>query len=102
MPYKLPFKRSQITSTTLQNFNIEEGKLTLAEWLPSPNFNQRPAGTNNQPDIWAIVIHNISLPLMSLSKQTTMADYVKALFANQLIGCYPTRPLKVCRYLPIC
>ena len=61
--------------------NIESGKLIQAEWLASPNFNQRPEGL----DISAVVIHNISLPPNQFGKKDANGQhYVKALFTNTL------------------
>ena len=42
---------------------IHTGRLSAATWLASPNFNKRPENIA----IDAIVIHNISLPPMSLA-----------------------------------
>ena len=39
-------------------FQVVDGVLHGARFIPSPNFNQRPELT----DIQLIVIHNISLP----------------------------------------
>ncbi|WP_201594317.1 1,6-anhydro-N-acetylmuramyl-L-alanine amidase AmpD [Psychrobacter fulvigenes] len=60
---------------------INDGLLSAATWLASPNFNTRPADTS----IDTIVIHNISLPPNEFG--ACSADglhYVKALFTNQL------------------
>lgn len=46
--------------------DIQQGRLSQAQWLASPNFNQRPDNT----DISAIVIHNISLPPDEFEKET--------------------------------
>lgn len=40
------------------SFQVVDGQLKCAQQIPSPNFNQRPEGT----DIQLVVIHNISLP----------------------------------------
>ena len=78
-------KSNSSLSRQTTNFVIKDGRLTPAEWLPSPNFNQRPAGTNNQPDIWAIVIHNISLPPDEFEQTgEDGVHYIKALFTNSL------------------
>lgn len=52
-----------------------------ADWLPSPNFNQRPVDS----EINAIVIHNISLPPNEFEQTDANGlHYVKALFTNTL------------------
>ncbi len=66
---------------TINSVNIDNGKLNIAEWLASPNYNQRPKDS----DIDTIVIHNISLPPDEFCQ--TGADgihYVKAFFTNSL------------------
>ena len=63
------------------SMTINEGQLSAATWLASPNVNKRPQNTS----IDTIVIHNISLPPSEFG--ACGADgihYVKALFANQL------------------
>ena len=63
------------------SMNINEGQLSAATWLASPNVNKRPQNTS----IDTIVIHNISLPPSEFG--ACGADgihYVKALFTNQL------------------
>ena len=63
------------------SMTINEGQLSAATWLASPNVNKRPQNTS----IDTIVIHNISLPPSEFG--TCGADgihYVKALFINQL------------------
>ena len=63
------------------SMTINEGQLSTATWLASPNVNKRPQNTS----IDTIVIHNISLPPSEFG--ACGADgihYVKALFANQL------------------
>ncbi len=65
----------------INSVSIDNGKLSIAEWLASPNYNQRPKDT----DIDTIVIHNISLPPDEFCQ--TDADgihYVKAFFTNRL------------------
>lgn len=62
-------------------FNIIDGRLTSANWVPSPNFNARPDDT----EISAIVIHNISLPPNEFEKTDARGiHYVEALFTNTL------------------
>lgn len=62
-------------------FNIIDGRLTSANWVPSPNFNARPGDT----EISAIVIHNISLPPNEFEKTDARGiHYVEALFTNTL------------------
>lgn len=53
---------------------ILDHKLTCARYLPSPNFNQRPAG-----EISLLVIHNISLPPAEFGN-----SYVEQFFQNEL------------------
>ena len=63
------------------SMTINEGQLSTATWLASPNVNKRPQNTS----IDTIVIHNISLPPSEFG--VCGADgihYVKALFTNQL------------------
>ena len=63
------------------SMTINEGQLSAATWLASPNVNKRPQNTS----IDTIVIHNISLPPSEFG--VCGADgihYVKALFTNQL------------------
>ena len=61
--------------------DIQQGRLSQAQWLASPNFNQRPDNT----DISAIVIHNISLPPDEFEKTDANGlHYVKAFFTNTL------------------
>ena len=63
------------------SINISDGQLCLAQWLPSPNCNNRPDGI----DIDTIVIHNISLPPNDFgATDANGLHYVKALFTNQL------------------
>lgn len=51
-----------------------DGWLEGVEWLPSPNFGERPAG-----DVSLIVVHNISLPPEEFG-----GDWVEKFFLNQL------------------
>ena len=60
---------------------INEGLLSSATWLASPNTNSRPEHLS----IDTIVIHNISLPPNEFSaKNSDGVHYVKALFTNRL------------------
>lgn len=60
---------------------INDGRLSSATWLCSPNSNERPDGIN----IDTIVIHNISLPPDDFGATNSNGlHYVKALFTNQL------------------
>ena len=60
---------------------INEGRLSAATWLASPNTNSRPENLS----IDTIVIHNISLPPNEFSASNSDGvHYVKALFTNQL------------------
>lgn len=57
------------------NINLQNGLLSHAEQLPSPNFDDRP----NADDISGIVIHNISLP-----PQQYGGSWIADLFLNRL------------------
>ena len=60
---------------------INEGLLSSATWLASPNTNSRPKNLS----VDTIVIHNISLPPNEFSASNSDGvHYVKALFTNQL------------------
>lgn len=64
-----------------QSSSINDGLLSSATWLCSPNSNDRPAAI----DIDTIVIHNISLPPNEFGASDAHGlHYVKALFTNQL------------------
>lgn len=73
-------------NTTQQNANkqyyqIINGKLNVADWLASPNFNKRPNGTH----INTIVVHNISLPPDEFMQTDSNGQhYVKSFFTNTL------------------
>ncbi|RKG30114.1 1,6-anhydro-N-acetylmuramyl-L-alanine amidase AmpD [Acinetobacter tianfuensis] len=56
-------------------FQVRDGQLIGASQLPSPNFNQRPEGT----DIQLAVIHNISLPPSQFG-----GGYIEQFFQNRL------------------
>ncbi len=56
-------------------FKIINGLLQGIKYLPSPNFNQRPANTQ----INLVVIHNISLPPNQFG-----GTYIEQFFTNQL------------------
>lgn len=56
-------------------FQVVDGVLQGARFIPSPNFNQRPELT----DIQLIVIHNISLPPSQFG-----GGYIEQFFQNQL------------------
>lgn len=63
------------------SMTINNGLLSTATWLASPNCNTRPADTS----IDTIVIHNISLPPNEFgARDADGLHYVKALFTNQL------------------
>lgn len=60
---------------------INNGRLSSATWLCSPNNNPRPDGMS----IDAIVVHNISLPPNEFGAcDANGLHYVKAFFTNQL------------------
>ncbi|MEN6669296.1 1,6-anhydro-N-acetylmuramyl-L-alanine amidase AmpD [Psychrobacter sp. B38] len=60
---------------------INDGRLSMATWLTSPNYNKRPINIS----IDTIVIHNISLPPDEFGAcGADGVHYVKALFTNQL------------------
>ena len=56
-------------------FVVEHGQLFGARQVPSPNYNQRPQGT----EIQLLVIHNISLPPSQFG-----GGYIEKFFQNQL------------------
>jgi len=58
-----------------ENFELKNGIITKAKYIPSPNYNHRPKGI----DIDVIIIHNISLPPGQYSH-----DYVSDFFTNKL------------------
>ena len=63
------------------SMTINEGQLSAAMWLASPNTNKRPEHIS----IDTIVIHNISLPPNEFGACGSDGNhYVKALFTNQL------------------
>ena len=63
------------------SMTINEGQLSAAMWLASPNTNKRPEHIS----IDTIVIHNISLPPNEFGTCGSDGNhYVKALFTNQL------------------
>ncbi len=62
------------------SFVVQEGILTGAQFIASPNFNERPTNAIN-----TIVIHNISLPPNEFGKTDKQGNhYVTALFTNTL------------------
>lgn len=68
----------------MKHFTIKNGRLAEAQYIASPNFNQRPT-KNNAPEISGIVIHNISLPPSQFGQtDKNGVHYVKAFFQNQL------------------
>ena len=56
-------------------FDIKAGRVGGARWVPSPNFNERPAGEA----VDLLVIHNISLPPAVFG-----GDYIEQFFQNRL------------------
>lgn len=77
---KKPFIKARASHKPIP-LSIESGLLTQADWLPSPNYNQRPESC----EISAIVIHNISLPPNEFGQTNEQGlHYVKALFTNTL------------------
>lgn len=56
-------------------FGVQQGQLFGARQVPSPNYNQRPQGT----EIQLLVIHNISLPPSQFG-----GGYIEQFFQNQL------------------
>ena len=63
------------------SMTINDGRLSTATWLASPNYNKRPENTT----IDTIIIHNISLPPNEFGAcGADGVHYVKALFTNQL------------------
>lgn len=59
----------------MKNTYIQDGWLTTARHVISPNFNQRPDGISPR----LIVIHNISLPPAEFDN-----DHIEAFFQNKL------------------
>ena len=57
------------------HFQVKNGQLLGARFVPSPNFNDRPAHT----EIQLVVIHNISLPPSQFG-----GGYIEQFFQNQL------------------
>lgn len=73
------FKSNSVLA--IEPMHIQQGRLTEAQWLASPNFNKRPENT----EISAIIIHNISLPPDEFEQTDSNGlHYVKALFTNSL------------------
>lgn len=69
----------------IANFNIIDGRLNIADWVPSPNFGERPAPYDKEANIRLIVIHNISLPPSEFGKTGQYGEhFVKAFFQNRL------------------
>ncbi|WP_201557277.1 1,6-anhydro-N-acetylmuramyl-L-alanine amidase AmpD [Psychrobacter sp. 72-O-c] len=69
------------SSQTDSLMTINDGRLSAATWLCSPNSNSRPDGVS----IDAIIVHNISLPPNEFGAcDANGLHYVKALFTNQL------------------
>jgi AmpD protein len=72
---------SSTSSYSTELMTINDGRLSAATWLCSPNSNPRP----DSMAIDTIVIHNISLPPNEFGAcNTNGMHYVKALFTNQL------------------
>lgn len=72
---------SSTSSLSIPSMTIENGRLSAATWIGSPNSNARPAAIS----IDTIVIHNISLPPDEFGAgDANGMHYVKALFTNQL------------------
>jgi N-acetyl-anhydromuramoyl-L-alanine amidase len=57
------------------SFAVQQGQLQGARQVPSPNYNQRPEGT----EIQLLVIHNISLPPAQFG-----GGYIEQFFQNKL------------------
>ncbi len=74
---------SSTSPLSIPSMTIENGRLSAATWIASPNSNARPAAIS----IDTIVIHNISLPPNEFGAgDANGMHYVKALFTNQLTG----------------
>ena len=72
---------SSRSSSATSPMTIQDGLLSAATWLASPNHNLRPKPLS----IDTIVIHNISLPPNEFGAcDTDGSHYVKALFTNRL------------------
>ncbi|WP_227672216.1 MULTISPECIES: 1,6-anhydro-N-acetylmuramyl-L-alanine amidase AmpD [Psychrobacter] len=77
----MPTATSIISSQSDIRMTINNGRLSAATWLCSPNSNERPDGIN----INTIVIHNISLPPNEFGAcGADGTHYVKSLFTNSL------------------
>ena len=61
--------------SNIQKLQVIDGVLKGAQWIASPNFNQRPENT----EIQLVVIHNISLPPSQFG-----GGYIEKFFQNQL------------------
>lgn len=71
----MPPKSSHTDPTQHNMTMISDGWLSTARHVKSPNYNQRPDGTDPK----LVVIHNISLPPEQFDN-----DYVEQFFLNQL------------------
>jgi AmpD protein len=68
--------RATAHGSTMHDAGIDHsGRIAGARWLPSPNADERPAGT--EPDL--LVIHNISLPPGEYG-----GPWIEQLFQNRL------------------
>lgn len=73
------------SANTLVHFDIQDGRLLPAAFVPSPNFGARPAPYDVAANLRLIVIHNISLPPSEFGKTNAAGEhYVKAFFQNRL------------------
>ena len=64
-----------ISMKQITPYEVIDGQLKGARQIPSPNFNQRPTGT----EIQMIVVHNISLPPSQFG-----GGYIEQFFQNKL------------------
>lgn len=108
-PITAPTASTRVANTAAGlQYGVVNGRLTGADWLPSPNFNARPktkplelSGSSSKQSVnessnqvehdiiteivTAIVVHNISLPPNEFAQTDAKGlHYVKALFTNQL------------------
>ncbi len=77
-----PSSTRSLATTPSSPLIISNGRLQLARFVRSPNFNERPKGEN---DIDLLVIHNVSLPPEQFG-----GNYIERFFCNQLdVNAHP-------------
>ena len=75
MPDQDPLKATLIAENSEVGELRATGRVSVARWCGSPNFNERPSGTS----LSLLVIHNISLPPGQFG-----GDAIERFFCNQL------------------